>query len=1451
VDAAVETGRPPADPADPSGSGSGSRAGRFRAGSGPYVVALAALCYLPLLLRNRGVLGADTKQYLYLDPSGLLRAAPNLWNRRMGGGTVTHQFIGYLWPMGPFYRLTDLLGVPDWVAQRLWTGSIQFVAALGAFVLFRALWRDRRAAFVGGLVYGLSPFVLGQITGQSALLLPFCALPWLVLATRNALRRDPWLWAAVYALVVTTAGSLNGSSIFFVILGSMLWVPYAVWWERSVTLRHGVGVVVRMGLLTVITQLWWIIAYRVDGTYGLPVLQITETVRETSSSASAIEALRGLGYWFFYGGDNQGPWLAGIAPVFTQNLGVLAVSFATPLAAVALGWWSRFRERLFFVGLVLTGMLVSSVAYGGPHRSVVGRVFESASRSSGLVLSLRNSQRAVALTVLGLAGLAAAGVAALLRRAPRLGTAAGAFVAALAVLTFVAPWSHALLADRYTRPEEVPAAWRDTATFLDHHPGRALLLPGEDFASYRWGHTLDPVLVGLTRGEITWRELQPMGGIAGADLLAALDHTIQDGTVDPAAIAPVARALGVRWIVVANDLEIERYRIQRPELVMAALSDPRSGLDPVRTFGDGYVTPERPVPITDETSVRTGRTRSAPLPQVAVFGVPGSDPAPVGATASGAEVVLHGDGAGFVATAAVGLPGLGTDAGPWLTAHELADWPAGRRVARQPTTRHVVTDTNRKTQHRFTTLLENDGATQTAAGDPVSGVANDTTTSDGNHSVTADQSVTVLRGARSITASAYGNVISLLPEDRPASAFDGDPRTAWRVDPASFRALTAGAPQTLTIDLGRRVAADTVTVVQAPWRPGTAPITAFDVVLDGTRTVPVTVDPTVAFDPAGTTVALDGRPFRTLEVRIPDDPASLGEIGVAEVTIPGVAVEELVRTPRSLARYGPRAGAVPLSFVLSRQRANAALVYRSDPEPTIRRLIDVPTTDTFTLQGTAHVNPRAPDAVLDAAFGTLAPGVTATSSGRNLGDPTARASAALDGDPTTAWVTPLAAAVGSTWTITRTDADLVADDLALSVVADGRHSLPTSLDVTVDGVTRTVTVPAIAESPTPNATQRVALGIPVRGRSVTLTVRGVDPRSGTDLAGNPVELPVAIAEVGLAPEAAGTRAAGALTTPCRSDLLRIDGTEIPVRLAGDPGVDAAGPLTVTPCDGPVTLTAGPHVVRTGDGLDHGFDLDVVALVSSGFATAADPGTPPATRGATDHGAAVTGRGAPYWVRLDQSANAGWKMTATHGGTATDLGPAHSLDLYAAGWLVERGTTGPTTFSVSWPPQRQVDVALAVSVLGVLACLGLIVVRRRRRAADVDPDDPAVPTWPALVTIGSAPAIPWVASGVAVIVTAACAGPWVALAVTIVAGASRLAHRSHTVAVAVRVTPIAALGAAVLLVLARQVRHDYAHDAVWPTQFRSAHLLVLFGTVTLVLSVWADRRADGAGADGTP
>ena len=109
----------------------------------------------------RASVSADTKQYLYLDPGRLLGRAPYLWDPHVGAGTVPHQQIGYLFPMGPYFWLIDQVGVPDWVAQRLWLGTISLAAVLGARWLFRDARRaPARARIAGALVYMLTPYQL-------------------------------------------------------------------------------------------------------------------------------------------------------------------------------------------------------------------------------------------------------------------------------------------------------------------------------------------------------------------------------------------------------------------------------------------------------------------------------------------------------------------------------------------------------------------------------------------------------------------------------------------------------------------------------------------------------------------------------------------------------------------------------------------------------------------------------------------------------------------------------------------------------------------------------------------------------------------------------------------------------------------------------------------------------------------------------------------------------------------------------------------------------------------------------------------------------------------------------------------------------------------------------------------------------------------------------------------
>src|SRR5690242_14579929 len=104
-----------------------------------FYVALALVSYVPLLMSRTGAVAADTKQYLYLDPGRLTQGAASMWDPNTGLGTVTHQNIGYLFPMGPYFTLVRWAHIPVWVGQRVWMGTLLFSAGLGVAYCARRL----------------------------------------------------------------------------------------------------------------------------------------------------------------------------------------------------------------------------------------------------------------------------------------------------------------------------------------------------------------------------------------------------------------------------------------------------------------------------------------------------------------------------------------------------------------------------------------------------------------------------------------------------------------------------------------------------------------------------------------------------------------------------------------------------------------------------------------------------------------------------------------------------------------------------------------------------------------------------------------------------------------------------------------------------------------------------------------------------------------------------------------------------------------------------------------------------------------------------------------------------------------------------------------------------------------------------------------------------------------
>ena len=458
------------------------------------ILLLAVLAYVPALASSPGRMPADTKFPLYGNPSGLLADARWSYDPRLFGGWVTHQVVGYLWPTGPWYWFFDRLGVPDWVAHRLWIGTIMFAAGAGTWLLARHLGLGRGPAIAAALAYQCSPYLIPYISRTSVMLLPWAGLPWLIVLVRRAVARGGWRDPALCALLLVTVGAVNVTATAMLVPGALLWLVHEGF-DGGVAWRRLAGTAGRIALWTAPACAWWFVAVSVQGRYGADVLTYSESFEAVASTAAGGEVLRGHGYWLSY--LTLPVPSTSMERVYEHSPALVAIGFVLLVLSAAGLAFVRWRPRRYAVWIVLTGLLLAVAAHTPGSRSLVAKVLSDNSDNS-LVLGLRSATRAVPLVALGLAlglGSCVAVLGALTRRTVIVSTVVGA----LAVANLPALWTFGFVDPENDRVDPVPSAWVDVGRALDAKGDayRTLQVPGADFSAHTWGKTVDPVLMGL------------------------------------------------------------------------------------------------------------------------------------------------------------------------------------------------------------------------------------------------------------------------------------------------------------------------------------------------------------------------------------------------------------------------------------------------------------------------------------------------------------------------------------------------------------------------------------------------------------------------------------------------------------------------------------------------------------------------------------------------------------------------------------------------------------------------------------------------------------------------------------------------------------------------------------------------------------------------------------------
>jgi arabinofuranan 3-O-arabinosyltransferase len=1234
-----------------------------------------------VVLNSAGSFTVDTKPELYYAPWRSAAAYLSAWQADPQLGFPSFN-VG-LAPVAAAVGLIQAVGFPPALSVRVLRLALLVLGSWGAARLYRAVRRDGDATvgpLVAGTVFVANPYLVVAGATQP-ILLPWALLPWQLLCLVRALHSAgagergwrAWRWPAGFGLAFA---AMSGTNAGVVPLLQLLAVPVVVLAVRA-PWPAALAATARCAALVAAVSAYWVLPSVLALGAGATVVDNSETPAAVAAPSSAAEVLRGLGLWTLYGSGGRGQWL----PEFVAYLDspvVVVASFALPVLAALALLVTRGAARRLGIGLVLLAVPVMVGLYPparpSPFGRVLGRVFDAVPFAG----AFRTTNKIGSLLVLGIALLVAAGTTWVWRRWPgewtRAATALG--LAVLLAAGTVPAWTGNL----YIGAVDLPGYWRQAAADLDadRPDQRVWFVPGQVQASYRWTEDRpDDLATSVLDRPSLVRTVIPATSPAAANLLAAVDTQLQEGTLPPGALSTAARYLGVGDVLLRNDVVWEVSSGARPAAMQAQVgADP--GLVPRGTYG-------APGQNTISPTVPPSSAFEAALPPLQRYSVTGAravtrvDPA-------AATVLVDGDGWALPPLSAAGLlPGA-------PAFRYLADLDPAELARLLPEVgRLVLTDSNRRRETVPGRLGGSQGPLLPAATEPV-----------GTRALGGVEAQTVLEvTGGSVRASDVGSAFGPVSAGAAENAVDGDPRTAWQFGDFS-RAV--GQSLEVTFSSPRAVPAVSVRV-----RRGAVQISKVRLQVGG-RSVELAVDRSglASWTPAS--------PVRAGSVRLTvleTTGDGFGLVGVEELGIPGVRLTRVAQLPRTLERLAARldpAGKAalsrkPVDVVLGRQRGTA--LTDDDEETGLARDLTLPVARDYRAYAVVRPSRQLPEKDIDTLAGAT-PTVTATSTSRAFGLPTLRASQALDGKRDTGWL-PGEPTVGQAMEIAAPRRRVDHVDVTQ---AGGGSDWITRVRLELDGE-------PVAEAGVGPGTRRIRFAAQTAER-LRLTVLGT--RSGRRAA------EVRVSEVDFG--GARIRPSAARAADACVPVATVDGR--PLLMRPVQGVTTAGPELWAGC-GPVRLQAGDHSVRPVPG----WQPDELVLrdpLGDGRRAAV---TPPGPRYSVHHGRGpratvrVSGAVGAWYLMSGQAYDPRWRAEVD----GVDLGPPVLVDGYATGWRVDVPGTEHAA-RIWYGPQRVTDAGLVLSGTAVLGCLVLLLLRApprplarlRARPTAAAPPGSQVPTW---------------------------------------------------------------------------------------------------------------------------
>ncbi|MGH2993117.1 MAG: alpha-(1-_3)-arabinofuranosyltransferase domain-containing protein, partial [Solirubrobacterales bacterium] len=1123
---------------------------------------------------------------------------------------------------------------------------------------------------------------------------------------------DPWRWAAAFALAIAAVGTLNIANLGYALVPAGVIVLYVALDERRGP-RELWRWTWRTGMLSALTCSAAIVVLWYSAPDISANLRTTELPEQVARTSSWFESWRGLGFWFTYP-QFGGLLRANVAPYFTAS-GVIAASFVASLGALiglALGRW---RHRVLFGAMLLVSLVLMVGMHGAGGRSPFGELLSFAFEHSELARGFRTPYKAGAGLMLGigaLLGVAAASALAAMSsrrdgqpppRGPRTGVrrlmqavVVGGVVLGVVVASF--PFWTGRLYPEDERFQSIPGYWDRAFDYLgaQEQPGRVLVLPASERGRYRWGGVHDNLFDGFSSLSPVVNSALPQATAESGDLVAAMDDYVTSTGYVKGTLGPILARLGVRWVLLQNDLDWQHGSVPRPSTYDPLRSDP--DLRIAAKFGrPGMNTTASP---RDSDAELLGEQS---LPPVEVYEVAGT-PSPQPRLAAAPPLLVAGGGESWPSLATAGLLD-----GPPVAYTGAADNDALRKLVASGS-ELVVTDGNRR-RATGVTIGRPIRSPTLAAGETTDRAPQDLFGSP------ETQSVATYADARRIFASRSGNELEAPYEakSRPANAFDRVERTAWQV-----RGPRDPTGEAVSVELTEPVAVTAVSVL--PYADGSRTVKAVDVIAHSEEGEPTRKR--LRFEDAGhvfPVARFEPTEVSAIEIRIARVIGGTGAVGITEAAIgtPNgqLDLREFVRTPDDLAiraasddRLGAALAARPPRYELRRITgvgAQQPSFAAQDEETELRREITVFGNHRYELGVTARIDSRAADSAIDAL---LAAPVGAVGTSRFGGDVERRGGLVVDDDLSTGWEPDSLRAQRLDVRFPTTEVRTVE---VLVVSGPRRGSRVTGIDVAVgdDGTTS-------ADQTLPRS-GRCLRPKPPGGGCLEKHVLNVPPTNADQLS---VNLAVeSVARLGqLPPRVVEVRINGrgwsGLGRPRSKQtcapLLAIDGHPVSARLPRNPYDVLGGRLLELEGCEPIRLGPGRHRIESLPGLSG-------AVLTASLVPYDDRPLPderhdiqgqPGTVQLLDR--------SPTRLRLQVDAPKGpllvggmpWHEGWVAEGDELRRSPV-PLDTFAA-WTVEAPTAGPVT--LQFQPQQTYELAIALSIGAAAWCLWRVTRRRRRR-----------------------------------------------------------------------------------------------------------------------------------------